>query len=272
MIIQIRQPAQPLAEFVQAVVFHEGYTAPHDVDRFLPDGGVEIVIDLTDEPKPIYDNDTLQVVQTCTDAWVSGMRTGYITIPSGRDSSMMVISFKPGAAFHFFHVPLDTLTDRVVDADHVFGTGITSLRNEIRDTTPVDAKFEAVYRWLLSRLEVPRNGYELVRMAAGRIQNTPTMDSIDALAHETGITHKHLISVFRKYLGITPKQFQRVMRFQQVVQEIDSAETIDWISIAHDCGFYDQSHFIREFKHFSGFNPSSYLEARSDVLNYVPVA
>jgi AraC-like DNA-binding protein len=61
------------------------------------------------------------------------------------------------------------------------------------------------------------------------------------------------------------------MRFQKVVNEIETTVDLDWAAIAQNCGFYDQSHFINDFKIFSGFTPEAYASQKSDVLNYVPV-
>src|SRR5690349_7456889 len=84
-------PPPPLADFITHFTYYKNYTPDHRIDRFLPNGNIEIVIDLTDEPKFIYDNDTLCEIQACKKIWISGIRTQFITIPSGRDSEMFVI-------------------------------------------------------------------------------------------------------------------------------------------------------------------------------------
>ena len=104
-------PGYPLNAFVQNLFYFEGFTPDHAVDRFLPDGNTEIVIDLTDSPKYIYDNETLKEIQSCHNVWVSGVRTEPITIPSGRDHKMLVISFVKGRSFPFYPLPANELTD-----------------------------------------------------------------------------------------------------------------------------------------------------------------
>ncbi|MBL8183270.1 MAG: helix-turn-helix transcriptional regulator, partial [Blastocatellia bacterium] len=75
----------------------------------------------------------------------------------------------------------------------------------------------------------------------------------------------------RKQVGVTPKSCLRIMRFQQTVATIDAASNPDWSEIALAAGFYDQSHFIRDFKHFSGFTPDDYKRRHKNFDNYVPV-
>ncbi len=77
--------------------------------------------------------------------------------------------------------------------------------------------------------------------------------------------------MFRKHVGITPKSYLKIMRFQKAVNEIEAAPLIDWAGLSQECGFYDQSHFINDFKLFSGFTPQDYASKKTTYLNYVPV-
>jgi hypothetical protein len=97
--IALHTPEGYLGRYVNLMVYHEGYDPPHAVERFLPDGSVDLVIDLKDDPKHVYDNDDLSVRQSCRNAWFSGIRTAFISISSGMDSSMLVVNFKPHGAF-----------------------------------------------------------------------------------------------------------------------------------------------------------------------------
>ena len=87
-----------------------------------------------------------------------------------------------------------------------------------------------------------------------------------------GITQKHLISQFERVVGLRPKSFARVCKFQRVVNLIEQQNSIEWSAIALDCGYYDQAHFIKEFQAFSGLNPSAYINLRGDYVNYIPIA
>ena len=81
-----------------------------------------------------------------------------------------------------------------------------------------------------------------------------------------------MISIFEKHVGVAPKTFARIMRFQKAVREIGHSGDIDWLSVGHDCGFYDQSHLSGEFRRFTGCTPSEYLRRRGTFLNYLPVS
>ena len=115
MILQVHKPSFPLNQYVENLVYYHGLTTLHNLDRFLPDGNTEIILDLTENPQYIYDNETLQEIQVCRYTWVSGVRTEPITIPSGKGSRMMIIAFKKGRAFPFYPFPMSELTDTVAE-------------------------------------------------------------------------------------------------------------------------------------------------------------
>ncbi len=272
MILRFHVPTGPLRPYVAQFVYHEGYTPKHSVERFLPDGSVDLVIDLTDDDKYVFDNRSLEPAQVCRACWVSGMRTRYISISAGKESSMMVISFRAVGAAPCFHVPLSELTDSVVDAESVLGSSILTLRDRLRSLPTPTLRFAAVEKWLMRRLVIPGNGHVLAAAAASMIDTAPQTATVDRAAAYAGVSAKHLVHVFREYAGITPKQYQRIRRFQSVVATVEAKKSVDWAHLAVDCGFYDQSHLIRDFSLFCGMTPLQYMASKGSLLNYIPVA
>lgn len=72
-------------------------------------------------------------------------------------------------------------------------------------------------------------------------------------------------------MGLGPQAFMRVLRFRKAVHEIEKRTAINWATVALDCGYYEQAHFIEEFKTFSGFTPVQYLNSKNENLNWVPL-
>src|SRR5687768_14415161 len=132
MIFRAHVPVFPLDQFIELLIYFERAEHAHTVDRFLPNGDTEILIDFHDTPQFIYDNNTLKEIQACNRVWTSGVRTEPITIPSGNGAAMMVVSFKKGMAYPFFPFPMNEISDSVVDADLVWGSEFGILRERLR--------------------------------------------------------------------------------------------------------------------------------------------
>lgn len=271
MIYQTHIPKFPLNQFIEAFIYFERIEHAHTVDRFLPNGDTEILIDFHDTPQFIYDNDSLKEIQACNHVWASGVRTEPITIPSGSNAAMMVISFKKGMAYPFFPFPMNEIADCVVDADLIWGSDFANLRERLLESKDIEFRFATVEDFLLNKFHSKLMANPCVAFALDQMTKRPDGLSIGDLNQKIGYSQKHFISMFRKQVGLTPKAYLKIMRFQKAVSRIEAVGDSDWISLSQECGFYDQAHFINDFKLFSGFTPEAYATRKGNYLNYVPV-
>jgi AraC-like DNA-binding protein len=264
-------PKAPLSQFIDYFIYAADYNPEHSIDRFLPDGNTEIIIDFGDAPQYIYDNHTLKEIQACQNVWASGVRTEFISIPSGKLTTKLIISFKKGMAAPFFPLPMNEVSDRVLDADLLWGDDFSFLRELLFEIPEIDLKFFAVEDFLLSRFRSRLILNPAVDYALAEIIRQPDQISLARISQRIGYSQKHFISMFKRQVGLTPKAYLKIIRFQKAITEIEKSGEVDWARISQDCGFYDQAHFINDFKSFSGFTPERYLKHRNGVLNYVPV-
>jgi AraC-like DNA-binding protein len=274
MILDVHTPAPPLGEYVSALIFYDGFDPLHRMDRFLPDGNTELIINLSETPQSIYDNETLQEIQTCRRAWVSGVRTRPITIPSGKGSKMLIVAFKKGKAHPFYPLPMSELSDFVVEADLVLGRNILDLREQLLASPSADHMFKRVEQFLLRRAGdalAPDTPARCVEYALTSILHQPDRLGFRQLSEKIGYSQKHFIRLFKQQVGTAPKQYMKIMRFQRAVIELEKDRSAHWSEVAVRNGFYDQAHFIHEFRNFSGFTPGEYLRRKADTLNYIPV-
>ncbi|MFZ1304628.1 MAG: helix-turn-helix domain-containing protein [Ferruginibacter sp.] len=271
MVFQVHIPAFPLNQFIESFIYYRDYNPVHSVDRFLPDGNVNIIFDLTDYPKHIYDNETLKEIQACRNVWFSGIRNKYITIPSGKDSEMFIINFHKGRSYPFVQMPLYELTDSVVDAELVLTNDILDMREMILASSLLAQKFYVAENYLLKKFRDKLIVNPFIEFAVNSIISSPNQMSIEEIAGKVGYSQKHLIKLFKDNVGLTPKGFLKVIRFQKAIEEIAAAKQINWTGIAYECGYYDQAHFINDFKTFSGFTPEEYLQKQYEHLNYIVV-
>ncbi|MEZ4852492.1 MAG: helix-turn-helix domain-containing protein [Bacteroidia bacterium] len=271
MITRTHIPSFPLNQFIDHFFYYAGYNPVHSVERFLPDGEVQIIFDLTHYPKFIYDNETLEAIQSCQKVWFSGFRTKPITIPSGKESEMLIVQFKKGKAFPFLLTPMYSLTNLVVDAELVLTPEILSIRGRLLEARTPFLKLQILEKHLLKIYLNKLSENPFVDFAVSTILTAPNQYSIKTISEKAGYSQKHIIKLFKEHIGVTPKEFLKVIRFQKAIEQIEQQEEVDWSAIAHDCGFYDQSHFIADFKHFSGFTPTEYMRQKGEILNYIPI-
>ena len=271
LIYEVHIPVPPLNQFIESFVYYKDHHPLHSVERFLPDGNVYVVIDLTDYPKFIYDNNTLKEIQSCRNVWFSGIRNHYITIPSGRDSEMFIINFHKGKAYPFVEMPMNELTDYVVDGELVMSNEILNMRETLLALNSPKQKFIYAEQYLSMAFARKLQVNPFIDYSVKLILQSPQQLSITHLSEKVGFSQKHFIKIFKEHVGVTPKTFLRIIRFQKAVYEIEATRTANWTSIAHDSGYYDQAHFINDFKEFSGFTPYQFLNMKSSFTNYVAV-
>jgi methylphosphotriester-DNA--protein-cysteine methyltransferase len=103
------------------------------------------------------------------------------------------------------------------------------------------------------------DGQPVVEYAVDNFLAQPATARIAHVADKTGFSTRRFIELFKKHVGMTPKLFCRVRRFQNVLRQIASGKSVNWTGVALDGGYFDQAHFIHDFRAFSGINPSKYL-------------
>jgi AraC-like DNA-binding protein len=124
---------------------------------------------------------------------------------------------------------------------------------------------------LLEQLAHPLELHPAVRYALGQFQQESHGCRIAKVTDEIGLSPRRFIELFRRQVGLAPKVFCRVRRFQNVLQMVRETEAVHWADVALQCGYYDQAHFIHDFRSFSDLTPSAYLAAATPHLNHVPL-
>lgn len=262
------KPLFPLSEFISHFTWYKNPGSIHSIDRFLPDGNIELVFSLKEDEQFIYDNSTLLKIQGCKRVWLSGIRKKPISIPSGKNSEMFIIHFKKGKASAFLNIPLNEISDHVIDAELLLGNEILELRDQLIENSDPDQKFKIAENNFRIKYQLKNSSID--KLVKNLISESDS-NTLKVLRTEINYSSKHFIKLFKEQVGINPNSFLRIHRFQKTIQEIENGKNLEWSALALDCGYYDQSHFNTDFKHFSGFTPEEYLKLKSENLNYVPV-
>jgi AraC-like DNA-binding protein len=268
-------PRPPLADFVHKFWLYEGDDAPHTKERRLPDGSLELVINLHEDSIKVYDRQHTDQFQHFRGCVISGPHSECFVIDTACQASIMGVHFKPGGAFPFFPLPADELQEAHVSLDILWGTSASDLREQLLDAGTPESRFRILEQSLLAHAARPMARHPVVAFALQEFQSVPpyphTRMVADMIEH-IGLSQRRFIQVFREEVGLTPKLFCRVRRFQEVLHLIGKSQHIDWMDIALTCGYFDQAHFIHDFRAFSGLNPGAYLSHRGEHPNHVPLS
>ncbi len=192
-------------------------------------------------------------------------------IDTAQQASVIGIHFKPGGAFPFFKMPASELHNLHFSLEDLWGHEAGLLRERLLEAPTPEKKIQVLEQCLLEQAFKPLERHRAVDCALGLFRNIHTAPAMADLADHVGISSRRFIQLFSNEVGLTPKLFVRVRRFQQVLQQIRSGMEFSWAEMAASCGYFDQAHFIHDFKEFSGINPTTYLAQKTNHLNHVPI-
>lgn len=272
MIFTPYQPSERIAPYIEAIFHYKDFVPDHSIERVVPTGHVFIIFELDGFERHTFDNQTLKPNATYTRAWVCGMHRNHISISAHENSEMFVIQFKPHGSYPFLHVTADMLNELIVPAHEVMDDSLYELRDAMIQAEDTADKFVLAEQWLLGRFDEEKLPPPEIPEFIAKLQAEP-VDSLNALIEAYPASQKSLIDQFKKYVGLTPKYYQRILRFNDLLKRIQNKDRVSWSDIAYECGYFDQSHFIKEFRHFSGFNPGEYIcrDYNKDEPNFFPL-
>jgi AraC-like DNA-binding protein len=265
-------PGAPLSSFVKCFWYWEGEAQMHAKERLMPNGEACIVFSLRDHPIRIYDPENISRHRSFGHAVLSGARTEGFVIDALPYERTFGIAFQPGGAFPFFREPASETQNASVALDCLWGFAAGEIRERLLAARSVDEMFQVAQRELLRRATRPLALHAAVAFARREFCHAPHVATVAQVVEKTGLSQRRFIQLFHEQMGLTPKAFCRVRRFQRVLHSVHGTKEAEWAQVALDCGYYDQSHFNHDFRAFSGVTPAEYLKRATQHLNHVPIA
>lgn len=264
MLFHSYKPAAPLSDFVENLWAYHGFEAPCLRERIFPSGTFELVFNLRDDEIRIYNGTQANECIRLSGAIVSGPYARVFVTDTALEASVIGVHFKPGGAFRFLGVAADELANRHIDLEMIWGRAAAEIRERLIEAASPMRRLRLLEKWLLSRLVYPVEHHSAVALALVALDNTPFQMTRE-LAREAGLSEKRFIDVFRFEVGLKPKLFHRIYRFQRALATLRKGATLDWAQLAVDLGYFDQSHLIRDFVSFSGCTPADYVRRLHDL-------
>jgi AraC-like DNA-binding protein len=258
-----RTPAPPLDRFIERIWYCSD-TPAHARETVLPSGGsLGLAINLIEEEFQIYDPHNPGSVRARAGALVCGTYTrSYVYDPRQR-AAVIGVHFRPGGAFPFLGVSPAEITDTHVPLDDLWGSGSRNLREQLLEGGSPGERLRLVEAVLMRRLrQAPqtRQMHPAVCVAVDALREGGNGARVAAVAAAVGLSRRRFAEVFERDVGLTPKLYARLQRFHHVKQQIARlGGPPSWATFAVECGYFDQSHLLRDFVEFSGMSPAKYL-------------
>lgn len=269
--MRLHRPRPPLDRFIECFWHLDGDTPGHTRERLLPTGSVSIVFKLRDDRIRVFADDTDPCGENLGQSVVIGPYARYFVLDTSRPRASVGIYFRPGGASALLGESAHAFANRHVALGNVWGRAAAELSERLSAPTTPEAAFSLVEQTLIARLREPPRQHPAVAFALRQMAAKPALARISDLRAETGYAPKRFIELFRDAVGLTPKSFCRVQRFQQVIDRLARGGRVEWAAVAADGGYCDQSHLNREFRAFAGITPGQYRPAAANSPNHVPI-
>jgi AraC-like DNA-binding protein len=224
--------------------------------RFLAEG-VQLAFNLAD---PIEQVGTASESLTPHHSNIYGPMTTPIRVRTLGRMEVLGVCFRPGRAYPFISYPAGELTNRCIRTDDILDSEALQIVERIlRDCHMTDERIKILDLHFLHRLEKDVSNDFSTAAAADRIETNRGRVKIYSLAKSVGWSSRQLERRFKERVGMSPKQLCRNVRFKSAFQHLASSRRDPFASTAMDCGYYDQSHMIKDFKHYTGTSPAAFF-------------
>ena len=265
-------PQPPLNLFVQKVWYARVPQPGHCRERVLPTGNTQVLVNLANDclhdcPEGLPDRKSPPSI-------VVGARTTYEIVNTADMAELIGIVFQPAGFPVFAFDSADLFSNRFIDLEDLWGAKARSLRDRLRELQGPEARLRSFERFLIETfaarmLRTRPLHHCAVDYALRRFAHAPSVATVRDVAQSTGWSERRFSQVFREQVGLSPKVWLRLQRFQRAVEQLHAGVDVPWARLALDCGFYDQSHFANEFRAFSGLDVTTYSANRTLWANHV---
>jgi len=248
---------------VEKLWYCDGHQVVNGTQRaLLPDGRFQLVISLAEDPISAL-IDPMGNGGGIAPSLLIGIRSRFNIIDTTKLSSAMGVVFRPDGVHAFLGALTDAFHNKNVPLDLIWGSMVPALRDRLRTANDPAEKFRVLEVALLEHLNERLQLNAAVRYALQEFARRPEIPRVRELAHEAGLSRRRFSQLFREQVGLTPKLYCRLQRFQNTLKLIASSTSVDWAQLALAAGYCDQAHLAHEFHDFSGLSPSAYLASPS---------
>ena len=265
----IRPPRPPLDRCITVLWVCQQSSQTRRLERVLPTGTAQLIVNLAEDETRNYDPSDPSRCERGSGAVIAGPSARYGIIDTDEQAHVVGACFTPTGLLHVAAPPASLLSAQDVALDDLWGRRTACrLREQLLEAQTPDAQLDVLEAALRLAFR-ERSAHAATRLATAALVARPALTRISELVRASGLSQRQFIERFTREVGITPKRFARVQRFQQAVRRADGGRPDRWCDIASDCGFSDQSHLVHEFREFAGITPTDWERLHTVHPNHV---
>jgi AraC-like DNA-binding protein len=261
-------PSPPLASIIEAIWDWDMPPGAFHYERILPGPCSSLIINLAEDETRVYRDDATRKCIRASGSVIGGPYRQSWIIDTAEQVRVIGVIFRPGGAHALLGLSTEELAQNDINLEDMFGARARRLRQQLLETAEPLARLTLLEQWLRQIAEHPAWDASIMH-AAAMLARVPDVPSIGRLQRESGYSAHRFGLLFRRHVGMTAKQYARLMRFRAVVDTAYPAQQLDWARLAAEGGYCDQAHLSHEFRRFAGITPTEFAALRGPYPNHL---
>lgn len=260
------QPHPALKRFIRHYLILDGQHPANGIHRLFADGNTGLVFNLDNAVMCAAGNKPAQ--HTC---WLYGQVKTYHDLSLTGNINWIVVVLQPYGAYHLWGVPASEWYNCFFPATEILGARISDISHALVKAKDLPQRICLLDNYLLQLVHQKRRPDGQVMQAVQHIMMHEGAVSVEALTHALSVSERTLERKFKLHVGITPKRFADIVRLGFSAKRMQRMQSPHgFTGVAYDSGYYDQAHFINEFKKYTGITPQQYhAQANPLALNFL---
>jgi AraC-like DNA-binding protein len=257
------RPVPPLDRYIECLWWSHRDEPQADSEHMLPSGGAQLVFALHETPIP-WRSSAAESRSAWSGSIVHGPQSSYYVAGPKPKGGTVGVSFRPGAAGAVLGVSMAELLDRHIELEAIWGARGVDLRHRLMSAADPKAMFRIIEQSLGARIHRPLLIHPAVAHALASRAADESAARVAEVQRASGYSPRHFIALFRSAVGLKPKHYYRIRRFNSTVRSMAAADGNGLGDIAAAAGYSDQAHLTREFREFAGVAPTQYRPGGAD--------